>query len=134
MSPNPSATRTNISYQEVCQGRSGYVEVLLVELRDPQSHFEELVRYFFSIHDPTTLNRQGSDRGSQYQSIIFCADEHQVEIATRVKEELQQLLNRGAVRCFERKRVRTRIVNMSYFIEATERHQNYLNKNPNGYW
>jgi methionine-S-sulfoxide reductase len=134
MSPNPSATRTNISYQEVCQGRSGYVEVLFVELRDPHIHFEDLVRLFFSIHDPTTLNRQGSDRGSQYQSIIFCADEHQVEIATRVKDELQQLLNCGAVRCFERNKVRTRIVNMSYFIEATERHQNYLSKNPNGYW
>ena len=134
MSPNPSAKRQQITYQEVWRGKSGYVEVLIVELQDPQAHFEDLIRFFFGIHDPTTMNRQGADRGSQYQSIIFCADECQTQIVNKVKEELRQLLDCGAIQCFERKTVQTQIVDMTNFIEAAEKHQNYLSKHPNGYW
>lgn len=133
MSPNPSAKRQQITYQEVCRGKSGYVEVLIVELQDPQAHFEDFIRFFFGIHDPTTMNRQGADRGSQYQSIIFCADECQTQIVNKVKEELRQLLDCGAIQCFEHKTVQTQIVGMTNFIEAAEKHQNYLSKHPNGY-
>ena len=135
MTANSNTTRRSISYQEVCRGESGYVEVLLVELRDPQAHLEDFLRFFFCIHDPTTRNRQGADRGSQYQSVIFCSDQNQQKIAEKIIRELQQLLDCGAIQCFERKTVQTRIfVDTRTFVDATERHQNYLSKNPNGYW
>jgi peptide-methionine (S)-S-oxide reductase len=135
MTANASATRKSISYQEVCRGKSGYVEVLLVELRDPQAHLEDFLRFFFCIHDPTTRNRQGADRGWQYQSVIFCTDQHQQKIAEKIIMELQQLLDQGAIQCFERRKIQTRIiVGTNTFLEASERHQSYLSQNPNGYW
>ncbi|KAI2504299.1 peptide-methionine (S)-S-oxide reductase [Fragilaria crotonensis] len=135
MTPDSNTSRRSISYQEVSRGKSGYVEVLLVELRDPQAHLEDFLRFFFCIHDPTTHNRQGADRGSQYHSVIFCSDQNQQKVAEKIIRELQQLLDSGAIQCFERKTVQTRIVvDTSTFVDATERHQNYLSKNPNGYW
>ena len=77
------------------------VEVLYIELVNPVEHFEDLIRFFFSFHDPTTLNRQGADRGLAYASFIFCADLEQLEIANRVKTELQRRIDCGCVNCFQ---------------------------------
>jgi peptide-methionine (S)-S-oxide reductase len=77
----------NSKYQyttQACSGRSRHVEILFVELLNPRAHFEELIRFFFSFHDPTTKDRQGSDRGKQYASFVFCSDEEQLKIANLV--------------------------------------------------
>jgi peptide-methionine (S)-S-oxide reductase len=117
------------TYDDVCSGDSGHVEVVLVELSDPRAHFEELVRFFFQFHDPTTKFQQGSDRGFQFSSWIFCQDQEQLEIARRVRLELQQLVNRGAVR-YEKDRIATCISSMHEFTPASEEHSQYLAKHP----
>jgi peptide-methionine (S)-S-oxide reductase len=133
MSPEDKPRIQKPSYQDVCTGRTGHVEVLWVELADPAAHFEELVRFFFMFHDPTTKNRQGNDAGTQYASWIFCGDDKQLEIAKRVRTELQTLLDQGAIRTYAGKQVTTAIGPLKEFVPAHEAHQRYLEKNPNGY-
>jgi peptide-methionine (S)-S-oxide reductase len=111
---------------------TGHVEVLYVEMKDPVSHFEELIRFFYMFHDPTTKNRQGNDAGTQYASVIFCNDEEQMKIAQRVTDELQTAINAGKVK-YSNKKVETAIVPMTKYYPAHEEHQAYLEKNPYGY-
>jgi peptide-methionine (S)-S-oxide reductase len=134
MNPNPNCKIKNPTYQQVCSGRSGHVEVVLVELVNPSEHFEELIRFFFGFHDPTQRYRQGGDRGTQYASFIFCSDQEQIDIARRVKDELQARIDHRQVRCFAYRKVQTQIVTFTSFTPASEQHQDYLSKNPNGYW
>ncbi|KAL7579628.1 hypothetical protein ACA910_007991 [Epithemia clementina (nom. ined.)] len=133
MSPFDNSTIKNPTYEQVCSGQSGHVEVLMVELNEPEKHFEELIRFFFQFHDPTTKNRQGNDVGFQYASFIFCGDEEQYNIAKKVKDELQQLLNAGALRAYARDEVTTYITPIHKFTAAHAAHQRYLENNPNGY-
>ncbi|GMH65059.1 hypothetical protein TL16_g04109 [Triparma laevis f. inornata] len=79
MSPDPDAMK-DPSYRAVCSGSTGHVEVLDLELTDPQAQYEELIRFFYMFHDPTTKNRQGNDTGSQYSSYIFTYDSEQSKI------------------------------------------------------
>ena len=133
MSPDPNAME-NPSYKQVCSGSTGHVEVLYVELNDPsETTYEELIRFFFQFHDPTTLNRQGNDSGTQYASVIFCGDSKQKKIATKVKSDLQELVTSGKVR-YAGRQVVTGIFAMQPFYPAHEAHQDYLTKNPLGYW
>mmetsp|Transcript_39475 Transcript_39475/g.72821 ORF Transcript_39475/g.72821 Transcript_39475/m.72821 type:complete len:188 (-) Transcript_39475:170-733(-) len=134
MSPDPNAMK-NPTYRQVCSGSTGHVEVLWVELNDPEAHFEELVKFFFQFHDPTTLNRQGNDAGTQYASYVFVSDDEQEKIAKKVVEELQGFLDSGKIRknTFSEGRVNTAIAKTTTFYEAHEEHQEYLAKNPNGY-
>merc|ERR1712151_132752 len=92
MSPDPNAMK-NPSYRQVCSGSTGHVEVLDIELNDPEKHFEELIKFFFMFHDPTTKDRQGNDVGTQYGSVIFCSDDAQKEIAKNVKDDLQKAIS-----------------------------------------
>ena len=131
MSPDPDAME-NPSYRQVCSGTTGHVEVLNVELTDPDKHFEELIKFFFMFHDPTTKNRQGNDAGTQYASVIFCSDQEQSRISPQVKEDLQRALDAGKVK-YESKKVETAIVPARKFFPAHEEHQEYLMKNPLGY-
>lgn len=123
MAPEPEKSVNNPTYRQVCSGESGHVEVLYVELNDPcDQYYEPLVRFFFQFHDPTTKNQQGNDVGQQYGSVIFCDDEQQKEIATRVKNELQELVTSGKV-TYVKKTVTTDIVPTSTFFPAHEEHQ-----------
>jgi peptide-methionine (S)-S-oxide reductase len=134
MSPQkPEPKYRNPTYEQVCSGASGHIEVLYVELNDPEKHFEELIRFFFQFHDPTTKNRQGNDRGFQYASWIFCSDEAQSAIATKVRNELQAAIKQRAVVCFENKTISTNITTLTEFTKAQKAHQEYLANNPNGY-
>lgn len=133
MSPQEGARVENPTYQQVCSGIGTHIEVLYVELNEPEKHFEELVRFFFQFHDPTTPLRQGNDRGFQYASWIFCGDEEQSEIASRVRDELQQLIDAKAVTCFAQKKISTKITPLRHFTPAHDEHQQYLEKNVNGY-
>jgi peptide-methionine (S)-S-oxide reductase len=134
MSPLSSPTIQNPTYEQVGSGvASDYIEVLLVELNEPEIHFEELIRFFFQFHDPTTRNRQGSDTGVSYASWIFCADDAQTAIATRVKDQLQTAISLRMVRCYEEKEITTQITPLTDFTRAPSKHQAYLEKHPNGY-
>lgn len=132
MSPKETTIK-NPTYSQVCSGASGHIEVLFVELNDPQAHFEELIRFFFQFHDPTTKNRQGNDSGFQYASWIFCADEAQAEIANMVLGELQGFINQGMVKAYANRAITTHITELRQFTAADADHQRYLEKNPNGY-
>jgi peptide-methionine (S)-S-oxide reductase len=132
MNPDPNGME-NPTYRQVCSGSTGHVEVLEVELNDPDKNFEELIKFFFMFHDPTTLNRQGNDVGTQYASYIFCDGEEQIKIANRVKDELQAAMDAGKVKSYVGKKVETAIGPMTTFYPAHEEHQEYLMKNPNGY-
>lgn len=131
MAPDPKAME-NPSYRQVCSGTTGHVEVLYVELADPDTTFEPLVKFFFQFHDPTTKNRQGNDAGTQYASVIFCDDEEQKKIAMNVKEQVQKLVDEGKIK-YDGQKVETAIVDTNPFYPAQEEHQQYLEKNPLGY-
>ena len=133
MATDPNNPITNPNYRQVCSGATGHVEVLYVELVDPATTFEPLIRFFFQFHDPTTLNQQGNDVGTQYASIIFCDDDEQKSIATKVKTELQQHIDTGAINTYVNDKITTEIVSTTPFVEAHEEHQEYLAKNPFGY-
>lgn len=109
----------NPTYRDVCTDETGHAEV--VELTfDPQKvSYEELVRLFFQLHDPTQLNRQGPDVGTQYRSAIFFHSPEQQATAERVKQEMQQVI---------RGKIVTQIEPAQTFYRAEEYHQKYLEK------
>lgn len=127
----PASAKRNPTYKEVCSGTTGHVEVYDCEFTGGAPYYEAMVRFFFQFHDPTTANKQGNDSGTQYASVIYCYDEAQLQIATQVKEELQNLVNLNLLTCFQTKKIETdiRIVE-SEFFPAQQEHQDYLLKNP----
>jgi peptide-methionine (S)-S-oxide reductase len=129
----PATAKKDPSYKEVCTGTTGHVEVYDLKFEGGETAYENLVKHFFMFHDPTTLNRQGNDRGTQYASAIFVYDDKQKEIATRVKKELQELINKSKIPGYQNKEVVTHITEATTFYPAHEEHQEYLEKNPGGY-
>lgn len=132
MAPEPEKALKNPTYRQVCSGTSGHIEVLDVELSHPK-YYEELVKFFFQFHDPTTKNRQGNDVGYQYASCIFASDEEQASIAQKVKQDVQKLIDQKLITSYSNSKVETFISKYNQFYEAQEDHQEYLSKNPNGY-
>ena len=132
MSPDKNHPK-NPSYRQVCTGTSGHVELLHVELNDPAAHFEELIKFFFLFHDPTTENRQGNDVGTQYASAIFVQDEEQRKVVNKVIGDLESVLDTGKIKPYHGKKIHTGIHDATEFYPAHEEHQEYLMKNPNGY-
>ncbi len=111
----------NPSYEDVCSGRSGHAEVVEVTFDPARVTYEQLVDVFFTHHDPTTLNRQGPDRGSQYRSAIFYHDAEQRGVAEAAKERW----NRSGR---WRSPIVTEVAPASTFYRAEEYHQRYLEK------
>jgi peptide-methionine (S)-S-oxide reductase len=111
------------SYEEVCTGRSGHAEVVQLAFDPAIVSFREILEVFFVIHDPTTLNQQGNDVGTQYRSAIFYHSPEQKKVAEELIAELtkQQLYNRPIV---------TELVPAVRFYEAEEYHQEYFARNP----
>ena len=107
------------TYEIVCTGQSGHAEVVLVEFNPDKVSFEKLLDTFWSLHDPTTLNRQGPDIGTQYRSVIFFQDEDQA-VLSRISKEKFQVSGR-----YENDIV-TEIVPTEKFYRAEEYHQKYL--------
>jgi peptide-methionine (S)-S-oxide reductase len=112
----------NPTYREICEGTSGHAEVIEISFDAQQISVEELLLIFFHTHDPTTLNRQGNDVGSQYRSVIFYANEAQKEVA----EQVMQRLKKEYV--FE-SNVVTELSPLSIVYPAEDYHQNYYNQN-----
>jgi len=115
-------TTRNPSYRDVCTGRTGHAEVVQLCFDDEQVSYAELLGLFFDIHDPTQLNRQGPDVGTQYRSVIFTHDEGQ---AREAGEKLRELSQAGRWR----DPVVTRVESAADFWRAEEYHQRYLEKN-----
>jgi len=115
------------SYKQVCSGTTGHAEVVKVEYDPDRIGYEDLLKVFFTIHDPTQRNRQGPDVGSQYRSVIFTHDDTQQELAEAFVEELQR---EGATESYENDEIVTEIEPIEIFWEAEEKHQNYYEKNP----
>ena len=117
MSTDPNNPISNPNYRQVCSGTTGYVEVLYVELNDPETTFEPLIKFFFQFHDPTTKGQQGNDVGTQYSSVIFCDDDEQTKIATKVRNELQRLIDEDKIKKYVNKQVSTNIIRTTPFVE-----------------
>jgi len=112
----------NPTYKQVCTGETGHAEVLQIHFDPSKVSFDVLLEIFWKTHDPTTLNRQGNDVGTQYRSSVFYHNDKQKELATKYKAELQ---TSGA---FQRPIV-TEIVPSEKFYKAEDYHQNYFNEN-----
>jgi methionine-S-sulfoxide reductase len=113
----------NPAYREVCSGLTGHAEVIQVRYDPAVISYETLVKVFFATHDPTTLNRQGADAGTQYRSVIFYHDEEQKTIAKRMKKEFGPTLWDDPIV--------TKISPFTRLFKADGYHQNYYSDNPN---
>lgn len=111
-------TTANPTYEQVCTGQTGHAEVVQVTFDPEMISFEELLDVFWQAHDPTTLNRQGADVGSQYRSIILTADDRQKSVAEASKSKAQKNWHEPIV---------TEIRPLDTFWEAEDYHQNYYN-------
>jgi peptide-methionine (S)-S-oxide reductase len=117
-------TTKNPTYEEVCTGSTGHAEVAKIVYDSTKISFEELLEVFWFVHDPTSLNRQGNDVGTQYRSVIFYMDDNQRELAEIYKRKLNES---GA---YERPVV-TEIKPLTVFYPAEDYHNNYFANNPN---
>jgi len=119
-------TLANPTYENVCTGRTGHAESVEIVFDPTQISYEHLLDYFFRMHDPTTLNRQHNDVGTQYRSAIFYTSEEQKQVAERVKAKWDKSgkFNRP---------ITTEITAASKFYSAEDYHQDYLVKHPGGY-
>lgn len=116
----------NPSYEQVSSGKTGHAEAILVEFNPEKISYEELLKHFFRLHDPTSRNRQGNDVGTQYRSAVFFFSEEQKETAEKIKAETQATRADG-------KAIVTEILPSDKFFPAEDYHQDYLAKNPGGY-
>jgi peptide-methionine (S)-S-oxide reductase len=115
----------NPTYKDVCSGTTGHAEVVQIEFDPAKISFEEILKTFWEAHDPTTLNRQGADVGTQYRSIILYHSDAQKAAAEKSKTEAQKELTRPIV---------TQIEPLKKFYPAETYHQDYFRNNPgNGY-
>jgi len=114
--------KPNPTYEEVCSGRTGHAEAIQVNFDPSGISYEQLLKVFFELHDPTTLNRQGVDQGTQYRSAIFYHDEAQKETAERVKDEA------GRSGMYPDPIV-TEITSAAEFYPAEDYHQDFYERN-----
>jgi peptide-methionine (S)-S-oxide reductase len=116
--------RANPSYEQVCTGATGHAEVVQITFDPQQISYHDLLEVFFSVHDPTTLNRQGADVGTQYRSVIFVHSPEQRAIAEQTIAEVT------AKKIWDDPIV-TQVVDAPRFYAAEAYHQNYYTNNPN---
>jgi len=111
-------------YEDVKTGRTGHAESLQIEFDPSKISYDDILDFFFRLHDPTTANRQGNDIGTQYRSAIFYHDEAQRDAAQRAIQRAQPKWSRPIV---------TEVVAFTNFYPAEDYHQDYLQRNPHGY-
>jgi peptide-methionine (S)-S-oxide reductase len=121
VTPNPT-------YEEVCSGRTGHTEAVLVAFHADATSYEEMLKLFWEGHDPTQGMRQGADVGTQYRSAILWLDEAQHSAAEASRATYQEMLTQAG-----HGEITTEIAKAGPFYYAEEYHQQYLAKNPNGY-
>ena len=118
----------NASYEEVCSGRTGHAEAVLVVFDPAVTSYEEILRLFWENHDPTQGMQQGNDRGTQYRSAVYWTREAQREAAEASRARFQRELARAGYG-----EITTELAEAGPFYYAEDYHQQYLAKNPNGY-
>lgn len=111
----------NPSYEQICSGSTGHAEVVQLTFDPDQISFRRILEVFFTIHDPTTLNRQGNDIGTQYRSVIFYHDQAQRDTAAQVMAEMASVWDAPLV---------TELSPVPVFYRAEEYHQNYYRQHP----
>jgi len=109
-----------VTYKEVCSGETEHAEVVRLTFDAKKISYEKIIEYFFDFHDPTTLNRQGPDIGSQYRSEIFFYDEEQKRISLSIIEKISKKFD---------KKIVTQVSGIKNYTKAEEYHQKYLEKN-----
>ncbi|KAI8997855.1 hypothetical protein BDB01DRAFT_772674 [Pilobolus umbonatus] len=114
------------TYKKVCSGTTNHAEALEITFDPKKVSYETLVEFFYKTHDPTTVNAQGPDVGSQYRSAIFYHSPQQKSIAEKVTAEVQEKHYKG-------KKIVTEIIPAGTFYDAESYHQNYLELHPDGY-
>ncbi|WP_211464468.1 peptide-methionine (S)-S-oxide reductase MsrA [Collimonas silvisoli] len=112
---------TNPSYEQVCEGTTGHAEVVAVTFDTEQISFRELLEIFFTIHDPTTLNRQGNDVGTQYRSAIYYQSPQQKKVAEQVIAEMANVWDAPII---------TELSPAEAYYKAEDYHQNYFRQHP----
>ena len=110
----------NVTYKEVCSGETDHAEVVKLTFDSKKISYEKILEYFFEFHDPTTLNRQGLDIGTQYRSEIFYINDEQKKISYSVLDKLNKKFNSKIV---------TKISENKNYTKAEDYHQKYLEKN-----
>ena len=118
--------KPGVTYEDVKTGRTGDAEAVKITFDPSKVSYEEILIYFFRLHDPTTLNRQGNDRGSQYRSAIFAHSDEQKSTAAKVIEKVNASGKWSDP-------VVTEVVDAGVWTPAEGYHQDYLQKHPNGY-
>jgi peptide-methionine (S)-S-oxide reductase len=113
----------NPTYKDICTGLTGHAEVCKITFDPSVITFKGVLEVFFGTHDPTTLNRQGNDKGTQYRSVIFTHNDEQKEIAEKVKKDLDES---GAYKA----KIVTEITPLGKYYKAEDYHQNYFRRNP----
>lgn len=115
--------KANPTYEEVCEGTTGHAEVVQITFNADTISYREILEIFFALHNPTQLNRQGNDVGSQYRSAIFYHDEHQKKAAEEIIEEItrEEIWPDPVV---------TEIVPLNNYYQAEDYHQDYFKNNP----
>lgn len=119
-------TSPNPTYKEVCTGKTGHAESIKIDFDPKKISYRDLLRHFFRMHDPTQVNRQGPDIGTQYRSAVFYTSEEQLK-------ELQSMIAELNAKAVYKSPIATEAVKFSVFYPAEEYHQDYLRKNPGGY-
>ena len=107
------------TYEEVCSGSTNHAEVVKLEFDPKKISYEKILQYFFEIHNPTTLNAQGPDIGTQYRSEIFYINEYQMKIAEKIIEEKNKKFSGKVV---------TKLTKLNNYCKAEDYHQKYLEK------
>lgn len=123
-------TKSEPTYKEVCTGNTGHAETVAVDFDPMQISYLRLLAEFWMMHDPTSLNQQGNDIGTQYRSAVFTTSSEQAKIAKQSRDIYQKQLDQNSIG-----RIVTEIIpadQITYWL-AEEYHQKYLAKNPNGY-
>jgi peptide-methionine (S)-S-oxide reductase len=115
---------TRPTYEDVCTGETGFIEVVKISYNPDEISFEKLLEVFFKIHDPTSIDRQGADEGYQYHSVIFYTIPQQKEIAVEYIKRLNESKILG-------KPVVTEVLPLHSFFNAENYHQNYFERNKN---
>ncbi len=118
----------NPTYDEVCGGRTGHTEVVLVVFDPSVTSFDALLRVFWESHDPTQGMRQGNDAGTQYRSAAYASSPTQLAAAEASRQTYQQMLTKAGLG-----EITTEVAEDSRFFYAEDHHQQYLARNPNGY-
>ena len=110
---------TTTTYEKVCSGNTNHAEVVKLEFDSKKISYEKILQYFFDFHNPTTLNAQGPDIGTQYRSEIFYLNENQMKIAEKIIDENNKIFS---------SRVVTKLSKLKNYCKAEDYHQKYLEK------